>query len=65
VWGSGFTCATKDLPIEDDTFDAVIRAHVPEHLDDPFAGLSEIVRVPKPGGSLIVSQPAAAPPTRC
>ena len=62
VWGSGCTCAAKDLPIEDDNLDTVIRAYVPEHLDDPFAGLSEMVRVPKSGGPLIVSRPAAAPP---
>jgi ubiquinone/menaquinone biosynthesis C-methylase UbiE len=29
----------KDLPFENDTFDAVIGAHVLEHLDDLFAGL--------------------------
>ena len=44
----------KDLPFEDNTFDAVIGAHVLEHLDDPFVGLSEIVRVLKPGGPLVV-----------
>ena len=44
----------KDLPFEDNTFDAVIGAHVLEHLDDPFVGLSEMVRVLKPGGPLVV-----------
>ena len=44
----------KDLPFEDNTFDAVIGAPVLEHLDDPFAGLSEMVRVLKPGGPLVV-----------
>lgn len=44
----------KDLPFEDNTFDAVIGAHILEHLNDPFAGLSEIVRVLKPGGPLVV-----------
>ena len=44
----------KDLPFEENTFDAVIGAHVLEHLDDPFAGLSEMVRVLKPGGPLVV-----------
>ena len=45
----------KDLPFEENTFDAVIGAHALEHLDDPFAGLSEMVRVLKPGGPLIIA----------
>jgi ubiquinone/menaquinone biosynthesis C-methylase UbiE len=45
----------KDLPFEDNTFDTVIGAHVLEHLDDPFAGLSEMVRLLKPGGPLVVA----------
>jgi SAM-dependent methyltransferase len=44
----------KDLPFEDDTFDAVIGAPALAHLDDPCAGLSEMVRVLKPGGPLVV-----------
>ncbi len=44
----------KDLPFEDDTFEAVIGAHVLEHLLDPFAGLSEMARVLKPGGPLVI-----------
>lgn len=45
----------KDLPFEDDTFDAVIGAHVLEHFDDPLAGLSEMARVLKPGGPLVIA----------
>jgi SAM-dependent methyltransferase len=44
----------KDLPFEENTFDAVIGAPVLEHLDDPFARLSEMVRVLKPGAPLVV-----------
>jgi SAM-dependent methyltransferase len=44
----------KDLPFEDNTFDAVIGAHILEHLDGPFAGLSKMVRVLKAGGPLVV-----------
>ena len=44
----------KNLPFEENTFDTVIGAPVLEHLDDPFAGLSEMVRVLKPGGPLVV-----------
>lgn len=44
----------KDLPFEENTFDAVIGAPVLEHLDNPFARLSEMVRVLKPGAPLVV-----------
>ncbi len=44
----------KDLPFEDDAFGAVIGAHVLELLRDPFAGLSEMVRVLEPGGPLVI-----------
>jgi ubiquinone/menaquinone biosynthesis C-methylase UbiE len=44
----------KYLPFEENTFDAVIGSHMLEHLNDPFAVLSEMVRVLKPGGPLVV-----------
>lgn len=44
----------KDLPFEDDAFEAVIGAHVLERLLDPFAGFSEMTRVLKPGGPLVI-----------
>jgi len=42
-----------DLPFDANTFNAVIGAYVLERFDDAFAGLSEKVRVLKPGGPLI------------
>lgn len=42
-----------DLPFEDASFDVVMTAHVVEHLEDPFAGLSELLRVLKPGRPFI------------
>ncbi len=44
----------KDLPFEDDAFEAVIGAHALERLLEPFAGLSEMARVLKPGGPLVI-----------
>jgi len=43
------------LPFADESFDAVIFAHVLEHLADPIATLREMVRVLKPGAPLIGS----------
>lgn len=43
------------LPYADNTFDAVIFAHVLEHMTDPVETLREMVRVLKPGAPLIGS----------
>nr|WP_256995546.1 class I SAM-dependent methyltransferase [Halomicronema hongdechloris] len=45
----------RRLPFADAAFDAVIFAHVLEHLADPVAALHELVRVLKPGAPLIGS----------
>lgn len=45
----------RRLPFADEAFDAVIFAHVLEHLADPVAALRELVRVLKPGAPLIGS----------
>jgi len=42
------------LPYPDHTFDFVMTAHVLEHLSDSTAGISEMLRVLKPGGELLV-----------
>jgi len=43
----------RGLPFKDASFDAVICAHVLEHLRDPLEGISEMVRVLRPGGILL------------
>lgn len=45
------------LPFPDDSFDFVICSEVLEHLSDDEAGLREIHRVLRPGGTLVVSVP--------
>lgn len=42
---------------EDDYFDVVIMHHVIEHMTDPVANVSEVYRILKTGGSLIVGTP--------
>ncbi|MEM9487189.1 MAG: methyltransferase domain-containing protein [Cyanobacteria bacterium P01_F01_bin.116] len=45
----------RSLPFADKSFDAVIFAHVLEHMTDPIATLREMVRVLKPGAPMIGS----------
>ena len=42
------------LPFPDELFDVVIAANVIHLLDDPYKALSELDRVCKPGGKLII-----------
>ncbi len=47
----------KNLPFENNSFDTVILTQVLEHIDEPFKALSEIKRVLKKDGILILSVP--------
>jgi SAM-dependent methyltransferase len=47
-----------ELPFPDGFFDIITALDVIEHLDDDHAGLTELKRVLRPGGLLIVSVPA-------
>jgi SAM-dependent methyltransferase len=47
------------LSFADHTFDKVILAEVLEHLEDDLAGLTEAVRVTRPGGMIVISVPNA------
>jgi len=48
---------TKEMPFKDNTFDYVLLMEVVEHLRNPYTVISEINRVIKKGGSLIISTP--------
>jgi 2-polyprenyl-3-methyl-5-hydroxy-6-metoxy-1,4-benzoquinol methylase len=43
------------LPLEDAEFDLVVSIQVVEHLLDPAAGIGELARVLRPGGTLLLS----------
>ena len=45
------------LPFPDASFDAIICAHVAEHLDKPEAAFSDMARVLRPGGPLLLLTP--------
>ena len=50
--------SAENLPHEDETFDLVTGLDVIEHLDDDVAGLSEMYRVLRPGGKILIFVPA-------
>lgn len=56
VVGTGET-----LPFKNDTFDGVISLAVLEHVKNPFRCAEEIIRVLKPGGTLIAAVPFLQP----
>lgn len=45
------------LPMEEDSFDAVVCVHVLEHVENDVAAMSEIYRVLRPGGWALVNVP--------
>jgi ubiquinone/menaquinone biosynthesis C-methylase UbiE len=49
----------ESLPFADASFDAVVATGVLEYLDDRAAGLAELGRVLRPGGTAVVSVPNA------
>lgn len=53
------TCAPiENLPYADDSFDIVTCLDVIEHIEDDHIAISEIARVTRPGGILILTVPA-------
>jgi ubiquinone/menaquinone biosynthesis C-methylase UbiE len=56
---AGITASTQHadvrrLPFADNSFDVVMSAHLLEHLHDPKAALTEMARVTRPGGVIIL-----------
>jgi SAM-dependent methyltransferase len=49
--------AAEELPYADDTFDLVTALDVVEHMDDDLAGLTEMRRVLRPGGRVLLFVP--------
>lgn len=47
----------SDLPLDDNSFDAVLNTQVIEHVVDPMAVLKELARVLRPGGQLMLTAP--------
>ena len=45
----------RALPYAAGTFDLALSAHALEHLPDPVGGLRELVRVVRPGGTVVVA----------
>lgn len=49
--------SAEDIPFPDNHFDFVVCRSLLHHLDDPFKGLKEMVRVLKPGGKWVCWDP--------
>jgi SAM-dependent methyltransferase len=49
-----------DIPVEDESFDALLCTEVLEHVPDAVAALNEFSRVLKPGGILLITAPFAS-----
>ncbi len=55
----------KSLPFKDNSFDNVVCSEVLEHIPDDKKAISEIIRVLKPGKTLVVSVPRYMPERIC
>lgn len=50
-------CDIADIPVEDNSFDAVMCIEVLEHVPDPINALRELTRIIRPGGTIIITAP--------
>ena len=51
----GAVADIRALPLADDSVDDVVAAFVLNHLTDPSAGLAELARVTRPGGTVLAT----------
>lgn len=58
--GTFIECAVPPIPLEDDSFDAVVSFETIEHIEDDAKLIDEFSRVLKPGGALLISSPNSA-----
>lgn len=58
-WLDG-TADLMDLPFEDASFDAVVCLHALHHVDHPRRAMEEMLRVTRPGGRILLSEPHAS-----
>jgi len=54
---STYVCDLSSIPVDDGRFDAIIFNQVMEHLPEPRKVLAELMRVVKPGGSMLCTAP--------
>lgn len=59
--GVDIVASVYELPFGDDSFDMVLCMVVMEHLEDPKKAITEMKRVLKPGGLILVSTPFMFP----
>jgi SAM-dependent methyltransferase len=52
-----FECDITAIPVESESFDAVLCTEVLEHVPEPLKALAEIARILKPGGKLLLTAP--------
>ena len=53
--------SANDIPFADETFDAILATQVFEHLPEPDRALTEVTRVLKPGGKIVLTVPGVWP----
>src|SRR6266536_2810951 len=52
-----YVCNAISIPVEDNSFDAVLCTEVIEHVPEPIKVINEIARILKPGGRVILTAP--------
>ncbi len=64
TWGLLSSDVTR-LPFKSESYDSIICSEVLEHIHDDRKAISEIIRILKPGGNLVISVPRYWPEAIC